>query len=56
MGHLSLANTLRNAVSALAGPDREVPVQDLEVGVLEDRGDRRTFARLSDEQIAGLLS
>jgi proteasome alpha subunit len=56
VGHLSLANTLRNAVSALAGPDREVPVQDLEVGVLEDRGDRRTFARLSDEQIAGLLS
>jgi proteasome alpha subunit len=56
VGHLSLANTLRNAVSALAGPDREVPVQDLEVGVLEDRGDRRTFARLSDEQIAGLLT
>ncbi len=56
VGHLSLADTLKNAVTALAGPERELPVGDLEVGVLEDRGDRRTFARLSDEQIAGLLT
>ena len=34
-----LAETLRNTVAALAGPDRELPVEDLEVGVLEDRGD-----------------
>jgi proteasome alpha subunit len=54
--HLSLAATLKNAVTALAGPERELPVGDLEVGVLEDRGDRRTFARLSDEQIARLLT
>ena len=53
--HLTLAETLQNAVSALAGPDRRVPVSDLEVGVLQDRGDRRTFARLTDEQIAALL-
>jgi proteasome alpha subunit len=56
VGHLSLAQTLKNAVSALAGPERELPVGDLEVGVLEDRGDRRTFARLEDEQIARLLT
>ena len=56
VGHLSLSQTLKNAVSALAGPDRELPVTDLEVGVLEDRGDRRTFARLDDEQIARLLT
>jgi len=56
VGHLSLAQTLKNAVSALAGPERELPVSDLEVGVLEDRGDRRTFARLEDEQIARLLT
>jgi len=36
--------------------DRELPVSDLEVGVLEDRGDRRTFARLGDDQIASLLT
>jgi proteasome alpha subunit len=56
VGHLSLAATLKNAVTALAGPERELPVGDLEVGVLEDRGERRTFARLTDEQIARLLT
>jgi proteasome alpha subunit len=56
VGHLSLSQTLKNAVAALAGPDRQLPVGDLEVGVLEDRGDRRTFARLDDEQIAHLLT
>ncbi|MDH2903147.1 MAG: proteasome subunit alpha [Actinomycetota bacterium] len=56
VGHLSLSQTLKNAVSALAGPGRQLPVGDLEVGVLEDRGERRTFARLDDEQIARLLS
>ncbi len=54
-GHLPLDQTLKNAVSALAGPDRHLPVGDLEVGVLEDRGDRRTFERLDDGQIARLL-
>ena len=56
VGHLSLSQTLKNAVAALAGPDRELPVSDLEVGVLEDRGDRRTFARLGYDQIASLLT
>jgi hypothetical protein len=32
-----------------------VPAADLEVGVLEDRGTRRTFARLSDTQVDELL-
>lgn len=56
VGHLSLSATLKNAVSALAGPDRVLPVGDLEVGVLEDRGDRRTFTRLDDPEIARLLT
>jgi proteasome alpha subunit len=56
IGHLSLSQTLKNAVAALAGPGRQLPVGDLEVGVLEDHGDRRTFARLDDEQIAHLLT
>ncbi len=50
-----LATTLRNAVAALAGTDREIVVPDLEVAVLEDRGGRRTFLRLTDEQVAELL-
>lgn len=56
VGHLSLSDTLKNAMTALAGPDRVVPVVDLEVGVLEDRGDRRTFSRLDDPEIARLLA
>jgi proteasome alpha subunit len=51
----SLATTLRNAVSALAGPDRVITADDLEVCILEDRGSRRTFERLSDSRVSELL-
>ncbi len=47
--------TLRNAVAALAGADRKIDVVDLEVCVLQDMGDRRTFTRLTDERVAALL-
>ena len=50
-----LGTTLKNAVAALAGPDREIAVSDLEVGILEDRGNRRTFLRLSDDQVSEYL-
>jgi len=53
---LSLALTLQNAVAALAGPDRTIPTTDLEVGILEDRGSRRTFKRLSDAEVDQLRS
>ena len=56
VAHISLSDTLKNAVVALAGPDRVLPVTDLEVGILEDHGDRRTFARLDDAQINRLLT
>lgn len=56
VAHISLSDTLKNAVVALAGPDRVLPVTDLEVGILEDHGDRRTFARLDDAQISRLLT
>jgi hypothetical protein len=46
---------LKNTVAALAGPDRTIEVSDLEVGILEDRGDRRTFLRLNDDQVSELL-
>ena len=51
----SLKGTLKNAVEALAGPERTITVVDLEVGILEDRGTRRTFRRLSDDEVSGLL-
>ena len=56
VGHLALSQTLKNAVSALAGAEREIPAGDLEVGILEDRGDRRTFARLDDDEVGRLLA
>ncbi len=51
----TLETTLRNAVKALAGSERSLTASDLEVGVLEDRGKRRTFERLSDERVSELL-
>jgi len=52
----SLVTTLKNAATALAGPDRVLPAEELEVCILEDRGNRRTFLRLSDEQVKEMLS
>jgi proteasome alpha subunit len=51
-----LKETLRNAVDALAGPERTIAVADLEVGILEDRGTRRSFRRLNDDEVSELLS
>ena len=52
----SLKKTLKDAASALAGPDRVFNSGDLEVCILEDRGNRRTFQRLDDERVSELLS
>ena len=52
----SLTTTLHNPSSALSGPDRVIPIEELEVGILEDRGNRRTFLRLTDQQVSELLS
>ncbi len=54
-GNADLANTLKQAASALSGPDRTIGVADLEVAILEDRGARRTFTRLEDGAVADLL-
>ena len=55
VGQEHVTTTLKNAVGALAGPDRIIEVSDLEVGILEDRGARRTFTRLNDDQVSELL-
>ena len=52
----TLKQTLKDATNALAGPDRVFVASDLEVCILEDRGKRRTFERLTDEQVSELLS
>ena len=53
---VDLTKTLKNAVAALAGPDRTLAAEDLEVGILEDKGSRRTFERLSDNHVRELLA
>jgi proteasome alpha subunit len=52
---VTLAETVRHAVNALAGPERTIRHDELEIGVLEDRSTRRTFRRLNDAEVAALL-
>jgi proteasome alpha subunit len=52
---LPLADALQIAVKALAGPDRTLLADDLEVGVLSRSNGRRAFRRLIDAELADLL-
>lgn len=52
----SLSAALTSAVGALAGPDRTLSSQDLEVAVLERCDRRRCFRRLNDAEVTELLS
>nr|MDQ3757902.1 proteasome subunit alpha [Actinomycetota bacterium] len=51
----SLADALRAAVTALAGPDRTLSPKDLEVAVLTRGDSRRAFRRIEDDELATLL-
>ena len=42
------------AVAALAGPERELGAESLEVAVLDRANGRRAFRRLSDEEVAAV--
>ncbi len=52
----SIEQAIKIAVSALAGNDRQLGVDDLEVAVLERNGKRRCFSRLTDDVVSRLLS
>jgi proteasome alpha subunit len=52
---LTLDTAVTAGVAALAGPDRTIPVEELEVAVLARGGARRCFRRLSDADVAALL-
>ncbi len=52
----SLGEGVRLAAGALAGPDRELNADSLEVAILERGSSRRTFRRLSDEEATELLT
>jgi len=51
----SLQAALQLAVSALSGADRTLTSDDLEVATLTRNGERRCFARVSDEEVTQLL-
>ena len=52
----SLSDALKAASKALAGPDRNLGPDALEVAVLSEGNGRRTFRRLDDEELANLLA
>jgi proteasome alpha subunit len=52
---LDLRGALAAAVGALAGPDRALGADDLEVAVLERTAERRAFRRIEREQLPALL-
>jgi proteasome alpha subunit len=53
---LTLANAVKIGAAALAGPDRTLGADDLEVAVLSRTNGRRCFSRLSDAEIAAHLA
>jgi proteasome alpha subunit len=52
---LDLAGAVRLGVSALAGPEREIPVAELEVAKLTRGAGRRCFVRLDDTEVTAIL-
>ncbi len=52
---LDLAAAARLGVSALGGPAREIPVNELEVAILRRGPGRRCFARLTDTEVTALF-
>jgi proteasome alpha subunit len=51
-----LAGALKAASTALAGPERTLAAGDLEVATLSRGNGRRTFRRISEEELAQLLA
>src|SRR6266508_3307903 len=53
---LPLAEALQAAVNALAGPERTLAADDLEVAVLSRSNGRRAFRRIEDDALSALLA
>jgi len=53
---MSLADALKAATGALAGPERTLAPADLEVAVLDRRQERRAFRRIPDDELTALLA
>jgi proteasome alpha subunit len=53
---LDAAGAVRAGAAALAGPDRTLPAEELEIALLERGNGRRCFQRLRDDQVAAWLA
>ncbi len=53
---MDLGGVLKAAVAALAGAERTLSADDLEIAVLSRSNGRRCFKRLSDDEVAALLA
>ena len=54
-GGADLAGALGECVSALAGPDRTITADELEVAILERHAERRAFRRILGAELEGLV-
>jgi proteasome alpha subunit len=53
---MDLAGVVRLGAKALGGPDREIPITELEVAVLSRGNGRRCFKRVDDAAVTQLLA
>jgi proteasome alpha subunit len=53
---LDLAGAVKLGAASLGGPDRQIPVTELEVAVLSRGNGRRCFTRIDDAAVTGLLA
>jgi len=51
-----LQAALRDAVAALAGPERTLGADDLEVAVLDRTQERRAFRRIVSDELTSMLA
>lgn len=52
----TLKSSIQRATAALAGPDRTLSADDLEVAILSRTSERRCFSRVTDADISEMLS
>ena len=52
---MPLGEAVKLATASLAGPDRTLPADELEVAVLARSNGRRCFHRIEDDELASLL-
>lgn len=52
----TLHSSIQRATAALAGPDRTLTADDLEVAILSRTSERRCFSRVTDADISEMLS